>query len=90
MAQSVHLLQPSQGCWSVPGHRDGRQVHGFVVKYGFDSNVYVGSSLVDMNARCSLMDEAQFVFDSLLSKNDVSYNALIAGHAGRMRESTRF
>ncbi|PSS35767.1 Pentatricopeptide repeat-containing protein [Actinidia chinensis var. chinensis] len=66
---------------AVPSDRDGRQIHGFVVKYGFNSNVYVGSSLVDMYARCNLMDEAQFVFDCLLSKNDVSYNALIAGHA---------
>ncbi|GFY81259.1 tetratricopeptide repeat (TPR)-like superfamily protein [Actinidia rufa] len=65
-----------------PATRDGTQIHGFiVVKYGFNSNVYVGSSLVDMYARCNLMDEAQFVFDCLLSKNDVSYNALIAGHA---------
>lgn len=66
---------------AVPSHRDGRQVHGFVIKYGFDSNVYVGSSLLDMYARCSLMDETHFVFHSLLSKNEVSWNALIAGHA---------
>ncbi|THF98442.1 hypothetical protein TEA_029533 [Camellia sinensis var. sinensis] len=66
---------------AVPNDRDGKQVHGFVVNYGFDSNVYVGSSLVDMYARFNLMDEARFVFYSLLSKNEVSYNALIAGHA---------
>ncbi|XP_058184226.1 pentatricopeptide repeat-containing protein At3g24000, mitochondrial [Rhododendron vialii] len=70
---------------AVPTDRDGRQVHGFVIKYGVDSNVYVGSSLVDMYARWGLMDEARFVFDKLVSKNDVSYNALIAGHA-RMDE----
>ncbi|KAA8539368.1 hypothetical protein F0562_026060 [Nyssa sinensis] len=34
-----------------------------------------------MYARCGHMNEAQFVFDGLLSKNEVSWNALIAGHA---------
>ncbi|KAA8537256.1 hypothetical protein F0562_027057 [Nyssa sinensis] len=64
-----------------PTDRDGRQIHAFCIKYGYDSNVYVGSSLVDMYARCGHMNGARFVFDGLVSKNEVSWNALIAGHA---------
>lgn len=64
-----------------PSDRDGRQIHCFCLKYGYDSNVYVGSALVDMYARCGRMDEGQFIFDGLMSKNEVSWNALIAGHA---------
>lgn len=86
-------LQPNQFTFSsllkaagaVPSERDGKQVHGLVIRYGFRMNVYVGSSLVDMYARCGLMKEARVVFDSLISKNEVSWNALIAGHA-RERE----
>ncbi|GLU20650.1 hypothetical protein SLE2022_368390 [Rubroshorea leprosula] len=59
----------------------GRQLHAFCLKCGHDSNVYVGSSLLDMYARCGSMDEAQLIFHSLDSKNEVSWNALIAGHA---------
>ncbi|KAM1726026.1 hypothetical protein ACFX12_016851 [Malus domestica] len=44
-------------------------------------NVYVGTALVDMYARCGHMDESQLVFDALDIKNEVSWNALIAGHA---------
>ncbi|TYG81827.1 hypothetical protein ES288_D01G036900v1 [Gossypium darwinii] len=59
----------------------GAQLHGFSFKCGFHSNVYVSSSLLDMYARCGCMDEAHFVFDVLPTKNEVSWNALIAGHA---------
>ncbi|KAG7583201.1 Pentatricopeptide repeat [Arabidopsis suecica] len=61
----------------------GHQLHGFCVKCGFDSNVHVGSALLDLYTRYGLMDDAQLVFDALESRNDVSWNALIAGHARR-------
>ncbi|OVA12335.1 Pentatricopeptide repeat [Macleaya cordata] len=61
--------------------KPGRQIHAFVVRYGYDLNVFVGSSLLDMYARFGKMKEAQLVFDKMVSKNEVSWNALIAGHA---------
>ncbi|KAK9935822.1 hypothetical protein M0R45_012698 [Rubus argutus] len=64
-----------------PDDKYGRQLHAYCFKYGFDSNVYVGTSLVDMYARCGRMDESQMIFDALDTKNEVSWNALIAGHA---------
>ncbi|XP_019158607.1 PREDICTED: pentatricopeptide repeat-containing protein At3g24000, mitochondrial isoform X1 [Ipomoea nil] len=59
----------------------GRQIHGVCLKYGYEENVYVGSALLDMYARCGQMEEAMFVFQAMRSKNEVSWNALIAGHA---------
>lgn len=64
-----------------PSDGRGRQLHAFCIKWGYYSNVYVGSSIVDMYARYGLMDEARFAFDGLLIKNEVSWNALIAGYA---------
>ncbi|KAK2979341.1 hypothetical protein RJ640_013305 [Escallonia rubra] len=72
------LLKAAAG---VPSERDGRQIHGYCIKSGYESNVYVGSALLDMYARCGQMDAAEFVFGGLMSKNEVSWNALIAGHA---------
>ncbi|KAL5972342.1 hypothetical protein ACLOJK_041595 [Asimina triloba] len=72
-------LLKASGC--VSGDKHGRQVHAFCVKYGYNLNVYVGSALVDMYARCGDMHEAHSVFNGLVTKNEVSWNALIAGHA---------
>ncbi|PKI71459.1 hypothetical protein CRG98_008132, partial [Punica granatum] len=64
----------------------GRQLHGYCLKCGYISNVYVGSALVDMYSRWEKIDEARSIFDGLDRKNEVSWNALIAGHA-RMGEA---
>ncbi|KAL5716513.1 Pentatricopeptide repeat-containing protein [Ranunculus cassubicifolius] len=59
----------------------GRQFHGFCIKYGYEWDVYVGSALVDMYARCGQTKDAQSIFDRMVNKNEVCWNALIAGHA---------
>ncbi|CAL5206503.1 unnamed protein product [Lathyrus oleraceus] len=70
-----------KSCGFIQSYIDGKQIHGCCWKYGFQSNVFVGSSLVDMYARCGYLREAQLVFDELESKNEVSWNALISGYA---------
>ncbi|XP_019190426.1 PREDICTED: pentatricopeptide repeat-containing protein At3g09040, mitochondrial [Ipomoea nil] len=66
----------------------GLQVHALAVKQGLASNVYVGSSLINMYAKCSQMEVAKEVFNGLVEKNDVLWNALLAGYAqnGNARE----
>ncbi|KAI3817708.1 hypothetical protein L1987_11506 [Smallanthus sonchifolius] len=60
---------------------EGEQIHGYCLKYGYDSNVYVGSALVELYCRYERKKEAHFVFDGLVDKNEVSWNSLIAAHA---------
>ena len=59
----------------------GTQIHAFCLKYGYQSNIYVGSALVDMYTRCCHMDAALLVFDGMSTKTEVPWNALISGHA---------
>uniref|UniRef100_A0A0D9XK65 DYW domain-containing protein n=1 Tax=Leersia perrieri TaxID=77586 RepID=A0A0D9XK65_9ORYZ len=59
----------------------GEQIHALAVKCDWHGDVYVGSALLDMYARCGRMDMAIKVFDQLESKNGVTWNALIAGFA---------
>ncbi|XP_073309305.1 putative pentatricopeptide repeat-containing protein At3g25970 [Primulina huaijiensis] len=60
---------------------NGQQVHSDVVKMGFDENVYAASSLLDMYVKCGKVVYANRVFDFMLVRNTVSWNALIAGYA---------
>lgn len=59
----------------------GRGIHTVCMKCGLGDDVYVGSALVDMYTRYGRMEEARVVFDGLKSKNEVSWNALIAAYA---------
>ncbi|XP_078441865.1 pentatricopeptide repeat-containing protein At3g09040, mitochondrial-like [Wolffia australiana] len=60
---------------------EGRQVHGAALRRGLASNVYVGSSLISLYAKCQVPGEARLVFDAMPQRNLVSCNAMLAGHA---------
>ncbi|KAG7626603.1 Pentatricopeptide repeat [Arabidopsis thaliana x Arabidopsis arenosa] len=68
-----------KGIASVKRFDLGEQVHGLVIKEGYECNVYVGSSLVDMYAKCERVEDAFEAFKEISEPNSVSWNALIAG-----------
>lgn len=70
-----------KACGGIAMAEKGREMHIEVVKKGFEEDVYVGSSLIDMYAKCCLLLEAWEVFDKMPARNVVSWNALIAGYA---------
>ncbi|KAL5560456.1 hypothetical protein UlMin_036667 [Ulmus minor] len=58
----------------------GKSVHGESIKSGFDFDIVVGTSLVDMYAKCGEMYDARKVFDEMPVRNVVTWNALIGGY----------
>ncbi|KAK9058537.1 hypothetical protein SSX86_023379 [Deinandra increscens subsp. villosa] len=58
----------------------GQQVHTCMVKTGYEQNVYSGSALLDMYAKCGRVVDAHKCFDCMPDRNSVSWNALIAGY----------
>ncbi|CAN6475694.1 unnamed protein product [Victoria cruziana] len=59
----------------------GKQIHGRIVTGGFESQLFVVNSLIDMYIRCGEVDEAQNVFHGSLVLDEASYNTLISGFA---------
>ncbi|KAD4179730.1 hypothetical protein R6Q59_023153 [Mikania micrantha] len=57
----------------------GQGIHGFCLRNGFDSNAHISSVLVSMYSRCSCMNSANKVFDSLSHPDLVTWSALISG-----------
>ncbi|XP_047308323.1 putative pentatricopeptide repeat-containing protein At1g68930 [Impatiens glandulifera] len=68
------LLSSSEGSVDL-----GRQIHGQIVRCGFESYVFVGSPMVDMYAKFGLINDAQKVFDELPERNLVTHNTMIMG-----------
>ncbi|KAL7181201.1 hypothetical protein ACSBR1_040136 [Camellia fascicularis] len=58
----------------------GTKVHGFSVVSGFDLDVFLGSSLVDMYAKCGQLEDARKVFDRIPNRNIVCWTSMIAGY----------
>ncbi|XP_057856842.2 pentatricopeptide repeat-containing protein At4g14850 [Cryptomeria japonica] len=57
----------------------GKQVHSCIVQIGFDSDVFTGSALLDMYAKCGVRNDALQMFDEMPGRNIVSWNAMITG-----------
>ncbi|KAK9112292.1 hypothetical protein Scep_019811 [Stephania cephalantha] len=67
----------------------GRQAHCVAAKTGNCSDVFVGSSLLNMYSKCGLVCDARKVFDEMPERNSVSWAAMISGYVmeGRVAEA---
>ncbi|KAJ7542119.1 hypothetical protein O6H91_10G090800 [Diphasiastrum complanatum] len=70
-----------KACASLAALEQGKQLHSDIIKRGFQSDVIVGSTLVDMYAKCGCTDDARELFNNMSERNVVSWNAMIAGYA---------
>ncbi|KAL2471588.1 Pentatricopeptide repeat-containing protein [Abeliophyllum distichum] len=59
----------------------GRQFHGVIVKKAFHMDVFIGTSLVDMYAKCGEIGDSRALFDEMKRKNTVTWTSIIAGYA---------
>ncbi|CAM6067263.1 unnamed protein product [Sphagnum tenellum] len=68
-------------CASLIALEEGRCVHQQIVEYGWDSDVFVMNSLVDMYAKCGSIEDARRVFNRMPSQDVVTWNAILGGCA---------
>ena len=79
----VTFLFLLKACGSVGATRKGRVIHEHVVRSALDMNVVVGSTIIDMYAKCGSFKEAHRALKLLPNRNTVSWNALIGGYSDR-------
>lgn len=58
----------------------GKGVHGYALKMGFDSCVFVASSIVDMYGKCGNLDDAKKIFYGISDRNVVTWNSMVVGY----------
>ncbi|KAK6160737.1 hypothetical protein DH2020_004118 [Rehmannia glutinosa] len=80
-ADAVSLVNVLPACASVKYWRTGIEIHAYAIRRGLLEDVFVGNAIVDMYAKCGLMDEAKNVFDRMEVKDVVSWNALVTGYS---------
>lgn len=61
----------------------GELVHAKIIMHDLETDVFVGSALVDYYAKCDKLDDARCCFVKINEKNVVSWNALILGCANK-------
>ncbi|KAL2467541.1 Pentatricopeptide repeat-containing protein [Forsythia ovata] len=79
---------PYQGTWVsiLPAYahigalRDGMRTHGQVLKVGLDTDVFLGTCLIDLYGKCGRLDDAMFMFYEVPRASPVPWNAIISCH----------
>lgn len=73
------LVSVLGACGDLGDLEMGRWIEGFVEASGMVVNSYIGSSLIDMYAKCGDLQSARQVFDRSGKKDMVVWNAMITG-----------
>ncbi|KAL6995580.1 hypothetical protein U1Q18_005715 [Sarracenia purpurea var. burkii] len=69
-----------KACASESLALQGKLIHGEVIRTGFDLDVYVEAALVDMYAKCGLVDDCRKVFDKMSKRDLVCWTAMITAY----------
>ena len=86
-AVTIPSLIPA--CGNISALRSGKEIHCFSLRKGIFNDVYVGSALIDMYAKCGRILLSRLCFDKMLAPNLVSWNAVMSGYAmhGKAKET---
>ncbi|XP_022758918.1 putative pentatricopeptide repeat-containing protein At5g09950 [Durio zibethinus] len=68
-------------CASVATLERGMEVHACAIRACLESDVVVGSAIVDMYSKCGRIDYASKFFNMMPIRNVYSWNSMISGHA---------
>ncbi|KAH7440751.1 hypothetical protein KP509_03G008600 [Ceratopteris richardii] len=79
-ANEITFLNLLKGCGCIEHVDKARQVHACVIKHGFLLNGCLENALVDVYAKCGVLEDACYVFWKLSVRNVVSWSTLITGH----------
>ncbi|KAL6989495.1 hypothetical protein U1Q18_015245 [Sarracenia purpurea var. burkii] len=69
-----------KSCSALSDLCSGKQAHQQAFVFGFGSDLFVSSALVDMYSRCGQLQDARTLFDEIPNRNVVSWTSLITGH----------
>ena len=86
---TISLVSALSACTDMAALHYGKAFHGYVTRHNIWLSIPIATSLVDMYAKCGIIDQANWVFDMILSKELPLYNAMICAYAlhGRALEA---
>ncbi|KAI5669307.1 hypothetical protein M9H77_19160 [Catharanthus roseus] len=80
-ADAVSLVNILPACASLNAGGRGREAHAYAVRRGLNEDMFVVNALVDMYAKCGLIDEAERIFRRMEVKDVVTWNAMVTGYS---------
>ncbi|KAI0492933.1 hypothetical protein KFK09_027209 [Dendrobium nobile] len=70
-----------RACGAMKSLSKGKLVHSNLIVSGYESDVFVANSLIEMYSSCGDEYSSRMVFELIKEKNQVSWNSIIASYA---------
>lgn len=70
-----------KACSALSAIGEGRSIHEYVIRSGWERDVFVGAALIDMYAKCGCVMDARHVFDKIVVRDAVLWNSMLAAYA---------
>ncbi|KAI5656570.1 hypothetical protein M9H77_25363 [Catharanthus roseus] len=74
------LVGMLNACSDTEALIEGKQVHSYLLKLGYESQMYIMTALVDMYAKCGNINDAQKGFEFLQEPDIVLWTSMIGGY----------
>ncbi|GMH09536.1 hypothetical protein Nepgr_011377 [Nepenthes gracilis] len=83
------MVQMIRSCTKQGFVSCGEQLHCYILRSGFASDVYVSTALVSFYGKLVSFNDAHKLFDEIPQRNVVSWNTMISGyvHSGQFRKA---
>ncbi|CAJ1973599.1 unnamed protein product [Sphenostylis stenocarpa] len=85
-ADPITLANAAKAAGGLVGLEQGKQIHAVVMKRGFNLDLFVISSVLDMYLKCGEMESASRVFSEIPSPDDVAWTTMISGYVENGQE----
>ncbi|XP_024963012.1 pentatricopeptide repeat-containing protein At3g49740 [Cynara cardunculus var. scolymus] len=72
-------------CATILAFRNGKEIHGYVLKFHYLHEPSLGNALIALYAKCGILDWSIKVFKSMIYKDVVSWNSMISAYGNHGR-----
>ncbi|XLR53195.1 hypothetical protein HN51_021420 [Arachis hypogaea] len=76
----VSFMGAISACANLASIKQGKEIHGLLVRQHFYRHLFVANSLLDLYTKCGRIDLASKVFDCIEYKDTTSWNTMILGY----------
>ncbi|KAI8543315.1 hypothetical protein RHMOL_Rhmol08G0207200 [Rhododendron molle] len=82
---SFSLLFVIKACTQKSLPIEGKQMHALIINLGFETNIFLQTSLIDLYSALGNIGDAHHVFEEIPTKNVVCWTALISGYVDNQK-----
>lgn len=75
----ITIATAVKACGCLLMLKQGRQMHAYAMKSGFDLDLCVSSGILDMYVKCGAMVDAHSIFNDIPAPDDVAWTTMISG-----------